>query len=335
MVDILDQFQRPLRDLRISVTDRCNFRCRYCMPIEVFGRDFNFLPREELLTFEEITRLVGIFDGLGLQKVRITGGEPLLRKDLDVLIGMLREKTQAELTMTTNGSLLGKKAKRLKAAGLDRVSVSLDALDDETFMHMNDVEFSVSRVMEGIKSAEQVGLTPIKVNMVVKRGVNEHSILPMAEAFRGTGHTLRYIEYMDVGSTNGWRMRDVVPAVEIYKSIDAVYPLERVDPAYRGEVANRYRYRDGAGEIGFIASVTQPFCGDCTRLRMSADGSLFTCLFSAVGFDMKTALRKDATDDELTELIVRLWQDRTDRYSEIRTEDTSRDSKVEMSFIGG
>jgi cyclic pyranopterin phosphate synthase len=335
MVDILDQFQRPLRDLRISVTDRCNFRCRYCMPKEVFGRDFKFLPREELLTFEEITRLVGIFNGLGLQKIRITGGEPLLRKDLEVLIGMLRDKTPAELTMTTNGSLLRKKAAALKGAGLDRVSVSLDALDDETFMHMNDVEFSVSRVMEGIKSAQQAGLTPIKVNMVVKRGVNEHSILPMAEAFRETGHTLRYIEYMDVGTTNGWRMDDVVPAVEIHKRIEAVYPLERIDPAYRGEVAKRYRYRDGAGEIGFIASVTQPFCGDCTRLRMSADGSLFTCLFSAVGFDIKTALREGGSDDELKQLIVGLWQDRTDRYSEIRTAGTSGGSKVEMSFIGG
>lgn len=332
---VYDKLKRPFRDLRISVTDRCNFRCRYCMPKEVFGRDFKFLPKEELLTFEEITRLVRIFEGMGLEKVRLTGGEPLLRRDIEVLIAMLREASPAELTMTTNGSLLKKKASSLKAAGLDRVSVSLDAIDDETFMKMNDVNFSASRVLEGIKAAEQAGLTPIKINMVVKRGINEHSILPMARAFREMGHTLRFIEYMDVGSTNGWRMEDVIPSAEIVERIDAVFPLEPVDPAYRGEVAKRYRYRDGAGEIGLISSVTQPFCGDCTRLRMSADGSLFTCLFAARGFDLKASLRDGASDAELRGLIAGLWRDRSDRYSELRTEQTPQSGKVEMSFIGG
>jgi cyclic pyranopterin phosphate synthase len=272
---------------------------------------------------------------MGLQKIRLTGGEPLLRRDIEVLVAMLREGSPVELTMTTNGSLLKKKAPSLKAAGLDRVSVSLDALDDETFMKMNDVNFSASRVLEGIDAAEQAGLTPIKVNMVVKRGVNEHSILPMAKAFRELGHTLRFIEYMDVGSTNGWRMADVISSAEIVKHIDAVFPLERVDPAYRGEVARRYRYRDGAGEIGLIASVTQPFCGDCTRLRMSADGSLFTCLFAARGFDLKTPLRDGASDGEIRELVTGIWRERSDRYSEMRTQQTGKSKKVEMSFIGG
>ena len=334
-MDMYDKFKRPFRDLRISVTDRCNFRCRYCMPKEVFGRDFDFLPREELLTFEEIARLVRIFEGLGLQKIRLTGGEPLLRRDVELLVGMLRVGSSVELTMTTNGSLLKKKAALLKASGLDRVSVSLDALDDETFMSMNDVDFSVDRVLEGIEAAKLAGLTPIKVNMVVKRGVNEHSIVPMAEAFRELGHTLRFIEYMDVGSTNGWRMEDVVPSAEIVKCIDAVHPLEAVEQGYRGEVAKRYRYRDGRGEIGLISSVTQPFCGDCTRLRMSADGSLYTCLFSARGFDLKKPLREGAKDADIREMLTELWNKRSDRYSEIRTEETAGASKVEMSFIGG
>ncbi len=333
--EVFDKLKRPLRDLRISVTDRCNFRCRYCMPKEVFGRDFRFLPKEELLTFEEITRVVRVFEGMGLQKIRLTGGEPLLRKDIELLVAMLHEGSPVELTMTTNGSLLKNKAEALKNAGLSRVSVSLDALDDETFMHMNDVDFSVGRVMEGIQAAEAHRLIPIKVNMVVKRGINEHSILPMAEAFRKLGHTLRFIEYMDVGSTNGWRMQDVVSSAEIVECIDAVYPLEPVDPAYRGEVAKRYRYRDGAGEIGLISSVTQPFCGDCTRLRMSADGSLYTCLFSARGFDLKRPLRSGASDADIKGMVSELWQNRTDRYSELRTEETARNQKVEMSFIGG
>jgi cyclic pyranopterin phosphate synthase len=333
--DVFDKLDRPFRDLRISVTDRCNFRCRYCMPKEVFGRDFKFLPKEELLTFEEITRLAHIFKGIGLKKIRLTGGEPLLRRDVELLIAMLRAGSPIELTMTTNGSLLKRKASSLKAAGLDRVSVSLDALDDETFMQMNDVDFSVGRVIEGIEAAETAGLTPIKVNMVVKRGVNEHSILPMAEAFRDMGHTLRFIEYMDVGSTNGWRMEDVVPAAEIVNRIDAAYPLEPVDPGYRGEVAKRYRYHDGRGEIGLIASVTQPFCGDCTRLRMSADGSLYTCLFSVHGVDLKGPMRAGASDADIQEMVSGIWRNRMDRYSEMRTEETAQGKKVEMSFIGG
>ncbi|MGD8730824.1 MAG: GTP 3',8-cyclase MoaA [Anaerolineales bacterium] len=333
--EVIDRLERPFRDLRISVTDRCNFRCRYCMPKEVFGRNFEFLPKNELLTFEEITLLVRIFEQMGLQKIRLTGGEPLLRRDLEVLVAMLQEASSVELTMTTNGSLLKRKAVMLKKAGLDRVSVSLDALDDETFMRMNDVDFSVERVLEGIKAAEVAGLTPIKINMVVKRGLNEHSIVPMAETFRELGHTLRFIEYMDVGSTNGWRMADVVPAAEIVQRIDAVYPLDAVEPAYRGEVAKRYRYRDGQGEIGLISSVTQPFCGDCTRLRMSADGSLYTCLFAARGFDLKSLLRGGASEAEIEEFVTGIWQNREDHYSELRTDETAKSLKVEMSYIGG
>jgi cyclic pyranopterin phosphate synthase len=333
--EVLDKLNRPFRDLRISVTDRCNFRCRYCMPKEAFGRDFEFLPKEELLSFEEITRIVRLFERMGLQKVRLTGGEPLLRRDLELLVAMLREASSVELTMTTNGSLLKNKADALKASGLDRVSVSLDALDDRTFMLMNDVDFSVERVLEGIKAAEAADLTPIKINMVVKRGVNEHSILPMAEAFRELGHTLRFIEYMDVGSTNAWRMADVVPMVEIVEKIHAEFPVEELVPANRGEVAKRFRYLDGRGEIGLISSVTQTFCGDCTRLRMSADGSLYTCLFSARGFDLKKLLRSGASETRLEEFVTDIWQNRSDRYSEIRTEQTARGEKVEMSFIGG
>jgi cyclic pyranopterin phosphate synthase len=333
--EVLDKLNRPFRDLRISVTDRCNFRCRYCMPKEAFGRDFEFLPKEELLSFEEITRIVRLFERMGLQKVRLTGGEPLLRRDLELLVAMLREASSVELTMTTNGSLLKNKADALKASGLDRVSVSLDALDDRTFMLMNDVDFRVESVLEGIKAAEAADLTPIKINMVVKRGVNEHSILPMAEAFREMGHTLRFIEYMDVGSTNGWRMADVVPMVEIVEKIHAEFPVEELVPANRGEVAKRFRYLDGRGEIGLISSVTQTFCGDCTRLRMSADGSLYTCLFSARGFDLKKLLRSGASETRLEEFVTDIWQNRSDRYSEIRTEQTARGEKVEMSFIGG
>jgi len=285
--DVRDTLQRPLRDLRISVTDRCNFRCRYCMPREVFGPDYKFLPRQELLSFEEITRLVKLFQGFGVRKVRLTGGEPLLRRGVERLVAMLRGVGDFDLTMTTNGALLADKAEALRQAGLNRVSVSLDALDDETFMAMNDVQVPVSQILEAIEAAERAGLTPIKVNMVVKRNVNEHSLLPMAEHFRGRGIILRFIEFMDVGSTNAWRMEDVVPAKEIVARIDAVHPLEPLRPNYRGEVARRYRYRDGGGEIGVIASVTQPFCGDCSRARITADGALFTCLFASEGHDLK------------------------------------------------
>jgi len=331
----LDTLQRPLRDLRISVTDRCNFRCVYCMPKEVFGRDHPFLPRRELLTFEELERAARLFTHLGVSKVRLTGGEPLLRRDLEVLVAMLARLPGLELTLTTNGSLLAEKAQRLRQAGLRRVSVSLDAIDDETFMKMNDVDFPVGRVLEGIEAALAAGLAPLKVNMVVKRGLNEHSLLPMAEHFRGTGIVLRFIEYMDVGSTNGWRLDQVVPATEILRRIDAVHPLEPLEPNYRGEVANRYRYRDGGGEIGLIASVSQPFCGGCTRARVSADGQVFLCLFASKGFDLRARLRSGMTDADLeTELAV-LWRGRTDRYSEIRSAATAGLPKVEMSYIGG
>ena len=331
----LDTLQRPLRDLRISVTDRCNFRCVYCMPKEVFGRDHPFLPRTELLTFEELERAARLFTHLGVSKVRLTGGEPLLRRDLELLVAMLARLPELELTLTTNGSLLAQKARVLRQAGLQRVSVSLDAIDDETFMKMNDVDFPVRRVLDGIDAALAAGLTPLKVNMVVKRGLNEHSLLPMAEHFRGTGIVLRFIEYMDVGSTNGWRLDQVVPAAEILKRIDAVYPLEPLEPNYRGEVANRYRYRDGGGEIGLIASVSQPFCGGCTRARLSADGQVFLCLFATQGFDLRDRLRSTITDADLETELAGLWRGRTDRYSEIRSAATAGLPKVEMSYIGG
>jgi cyclic pyranopterin phosphate synthase len=331
----LDTLQRPLRDLRISVTDRCNFRCVYCMPKEVFGRDHPFLPRNELLTFEELERAARLFTHLGVSKVRLTGGEPLLRRDLEVLVAMLARLPGLELTLTTNGSLLAEKAQRLRQAGLRRVSVSLDAIDDETFMKMNDVDFPVGRVLEGIEAALAAGLAPLKVNMVVKGGLNEHSLLPMAEHFRGTGIVLRFIEYMDVGSTNGWRLDQVVPAAEILRRIDAVHPLEPLEPNYRGEVANRYRYRDGGGEIGLIASVSQPFCGGCTRARVSADGQVFLCLFASQGFDLRARLRSGMTDADLETELAGLWRGRTDRYSEIRSAATAGLPKVEMSYIGG
>jgi cyclic pyranopterin phosphate synthase len=328
--------QRPLRDLRISVTDRCNFRCVYCMPKEVFGRDHPFLPRQELLTFEELERATRLFQGLGVTKVRLTGGEPLLRRDLEDLVAMLsRLPGGLELTLTTNGSLLAEKAQALRQAGLQRVSVSLDAIDDETFMKMNDVDFPVRRVLEGIEAALAAGLTPLKVNMVIKRGLNEHSLLPMAEHFRGTGIVLRFIEYMDVGSSNGWRLDQVVPAAEVLERLGAVDPLEAIEPNYRGEVANRYRYRDGAGEIGLIASVSQPFCGDCTRARLSADGKIFLCLFAALGFDLRARLRSDLSDEALQAELAGLWRGRTDRYSEIRTAATVGLPRIEMSYIGG
>lgn len=334
---ITDRFDRPLMDLRISVTDRCNFRCQYCMPKEIFGKDYDFLPKEELLTFEEITRFVNIIAPFGVRKIRLTGGEPLVRKDIELLVEMLREAhPDMDLAMTTNGSILPHKAQTLKDHGLDRVTISLDAIDDETFRAMNDVDFPVDRVLDGIQAAEDADLHPIKINMVVKRGVNENNILPMAEYFRDSGHILRFIEYMDVGTTNGWRMDDVVPAKEIVERIHQEYPLEALDPNYHGEVANRYRYEDGKGEIGLIASVSQPFCGECTRLRLSAPGELFTCLFATEGHDIKDLIRGGATDDEITAFVASLWNRRTDRYSEIRTEESSQDKdKVEMSYIGG
>jgi cyclic pyranopterin phosphate synthase len=331
----LDTLGRPLHDLRISVTDRCNFRCVYCMPKEIFGKDFQFLPRAEILTFEEIERLVRIFVSLGVQKIRLTGGEPLVRRDLERLVEKLATLGDLDLTLTTNGSLLGQKARSLAAAGLKRVTVSLDSLDDATFKRMNDSDFPVAKVLAGIEAARAAGLAPIKINMVTKRGVNESSIVPMARYFKGSGMTLRFIEFMDVGSTNGWRLDDVVPAREIVAMIDREMPLEPVQAGYRGEVAARYRYRDGEGEIGVISSVTQPFCADCTRARLSADGSLYTCLFATEGQDLRGLLRSGATDEEITHAIAAVWTERTDRYSDLRSEATAGLHKIEMSFIGG
>jgi cyclic pyranopterin phosphate synthase len=331
----IDSLSRPLRDLRISVTDRCNFRCVYCMPREIFGRDYQFLDRTELLTFEEITRLARVFVELGVSKIRLTGGEPLVRRDIGQLVAMLAGIPGLDLTMTTNGSLLPSMAGGLRRAGLQRLTVSLDSLDDPVFGAMNDVDFPVARVLDGIRAAAEAGLAPVKVNMVVKRGVNDSSLLPMAEYFRGTGHILRFIEYMDVGQTNGWRLDDVVPAVEIVRRIGERFPLEPLEPTYRGEVARRWRYRDGQGEIGLIASVTQAFCRDCTRARLSAEGQLFTCLFASQGHDLRAVLRQGASEADLAEHIRRLWTLRADRYSEIRSAQTSGLSRIEMSYIGG
>jgi GTP 3',8-cyclase len=333
-MSVRDSLGRPLRDLRISVTDRCNFRCVYCMPKEVFGRDYRFLDRRELLTFEELERLARAFVAHGVEKVRITGGEPLVRRDVERLVEKLSSIDGLDLTLTTNGSLLPQKAAALREAGLRRVTVSLDSLDDDVFTAMNDVDFPVQRVLEGIDAAAAAGL-PVKVNMVVKRGVNENSILPMARLFRERGHILRFIEYMDVGHSNGWRLDDVVPAAEIVATVDAAFPVEPVEPNYRGEVARRWRYRDGGGEIGVIASVTQPFCGDCTRARLSAEGRLYTCLFAVRGHDLRAVVRGGASDGELGDEIGRIWGRRADRYSELRTENTADLPKVEMSYIGG
>jgi cyclic pyranopterin phosphate synthase len=332
MKRVLDNRSRPLRDLRISVTDRCNFRCTYCMPKEIFGRDFAFLPREQLLTFEEITRVARTFAREGVSKIRLTGGEPLLRRGLEQL-AEIDEIT--DVALTTNGSALAVKANTLKTAGLTRVTVSLDALDDETFGAMNDVAFPVARVLAGIDAAAAAGLRPVKINMVVKRGVNDHHITELADYFRGTGHILRFIEYMDVGKTNGWRMDDVVPAAEIIHRINERWPLEPLEPNYHGEVASRYRYRDGAGEIGMIASVTQPFCGACTRARLSADGKLYTCLFAARGHDLRGVLRDGSNDEQLAIQIRSIWAQRADRYSELRHAARERSPKIEMSYIGG
>ena len=330
-----DTLDRPLRDLRISVTDRCNFRCVYCMPKEIYGRDFRFLERAELLTFEEIARLAEIFAGLGVRKIRLTGGEPLIRRELERLVGMLAAIPDLDLTLTTNGSLLAPKASALREAGLERVTVSLDSLDDEVFRAMNDVDFPVERVLAGIEAAAAAGLSPVKVNVVLKRGVNEDGMLDLVRYFRGSGHVLRFIEYMDVGHTNGWRLDEVVPAAEILERIGAEFPLEEVAPEYPGEVATRYRFRDGAGEIGVIASVTRPFCGDCTRARLSADGRLYTCLFAVSGHDLREPLRSGASDEELRERVEAVWTARADRYSELRSAATPDGSKVEMSYIGG
>jgi cyclic pyranopterin phosphate synthase len=334
-MSLLDTLNRPLRDLRISVTDRCNFRCVYCMPKEVFGPDHQFLPRDKVLTFEEITRLARIFVSQGVKKIRLTGGEPLVRKDFPDLVAMLSQIPDVDLTMTTNGSLLPKFADQLKKAGMKRVTVSLDSLDDDIFKAMNDVDFPVEKVLEGMQAAQDAGLEPIKVNMVVKRGVNEQSILPMARFFREKGYILRFIEYMDVGHSNGWRMDDMVSAKEIVKIINAEMPLEPAGPNYRGEVAERWRYKDGGGEIGVIASVTQAFCRDCNRARLSAEGSLYTCLFAVKGHDFRDMLRAGATDEELVKKLENIWDKRTDRYSEIRSENTIPLPKVEMSHIGG
>ena len=327
---------RALKDLRVSVTDRCNFRCRYCMPKEIFSREYEFLARELLLSFEEIARLARVSTGLGVEKVRITGGEPLLRKDLEHLIGLLAEVDGLhEVTLTTNGVLLARKAAVLAEAGLGRVTVSLDSLDDEVFMRMNDVGFPVQSVLDGIDAAAAAGLAPVKINMVVKRGVNDGSVLGMAEHFRGSGHIVRFIEYMDVGNTNGWRLDDVVPAIEILNLIGERYPLEPVESGYPGEVARRWRYQDGAGEIGVITSVTQPFCSSCTRARISADGQIYTCLFAAWGRDLRGLLRSGASDDEVAAVLSEIWDRRDDNYSERRSSATGGLDKVEMSYIGG
>jgi GTP 3',8-cyclase len=334
-ITLTDQLQRPLRDLRVSVTDRCNFRCIYCMPREVFGRRYTFLRHKDILTFEEIARLVGVLRPLGVRKVRLTGGEPLVRKDLERLVKMLAELGGLDLALTTNGALLASQAQALRDAGLQRVTVSLDTLDDAVFRRMNDTEVPVGQVLEGLEAAAEAGLRPVKVNMVVKRGVNEASILPMARHFRGSGHILRFIEFMDVGQTNGWKMDQVVPASEILAQVHAAFPLEPLEPNYPGEVARRWRYRDGAGEIGMVASVTSPFCRGCTRARLSADGSLYTCLFAGNGHNLRDVMRGGATDAEIADRVRELWQGRSDRYSEVRASETADLPKVEMSFIGG
>ncbi|MFN8221777.1 MAG: GTP 3',8-cyclase MoaA [Gaiellales bacterium] len=330
----LDALGRPMRDLRISVTDRCNFRCQYCMPRSVFGQGYRFMDRAELLSFEEIERVVRAAAARGVEKVRLTGGEPLLRRDVEKLVAALAKLPDLDLTLTTNASLLARKAQTLRDAGLKRVNVSLDSLDDETFRLMNDADFPVERVLEGIEAARAAGL-PVKVNAVVKRGVNDGGIVEMARHFRDTPHTLRFIEFMDVGATNGWRLDDVVPAGEIVSRIATEFPLEPVEAAYRGEVARRWRYLDGRGEVGVIASVTQPFCGDCTRARLSAEGKLYTCLFATRGTDLRALLRGGADDRVLASALGSLWGKRADRYSEVRSEATTDLPKVEMSYIGG
>ena len=332
---VRDRFARRLRDLRISVTDRCNFRCRYCMPREIFGQSYAFLKREEILSFEEITRLARLFQDLGVRKVRLTGGEPLLRSELPRLVAMLAGIPDLEIALTTNGSLLQKQARELAAAGLQRVTISLDSLDEAVFQAMNDAEFPVSRVLAGIDAAAAAGLQPVKVNAVVRRGVNDHTVVDLARHFKQSGHILRFIEYMDVGATNGWQMTEVVPGEEIIERIGAELPLEPLDPNYAGEVAKRWRYVDGSGEIGVITSVTRPFCGQCSRARLSAEGKLYTCLFGSSGTDLRSPLRDSWQDDEIATLLRRVWSQRADRYSELRSEATADLQRVEMSYIGG
>ena len=333
---INDRFDRPFRDLRISVTDRCNFRCTYCMPAEIFGEKYQFLPKAKLLTFEEITRLAQLLIGLGAVKIRLTGGEPLVRNNVEQLVSMLSKLSGLEdLTMTTNGYLLPQKAQLLKDAGLDRISISLDSLDEETFKVMTGRGFSTNKVIDGISAAEEAGFSPLKINSVVQRNVNDSSILGMARYFKERGHTVRFIEYMDVGNRNGWKLDQVVPAEEIVSKIDAEMPLEPINNNYRGEVASRYKYKDGSGEIGIISSVTNPFCGDCTRLRLSPEGRIVTCLFASLGTDLLSPIRAGASDNELTNIVTDVWRGRSDRYSEQRSSMTERTEKVEMYHIGG
>ncbi|WAH36908.1 GTP 3',8-cyclase MoaA [Alicyclobacillus dauci] len=332
-----DKLGRPLRDLRISLTDRCNFRCRYCMPREKFGPDYAFLSNDEILTIDEIVRVTGLLAKLGVEKVRLTGGEPLLRRDIADIIARITEIEGIEdIALTTNGSLLtAKRAKSLADAGLKRITISLDAMNESIFQGVNDVGFPVHRVLKAIAAAQDAGLEPVKVNMVVRRGLNESEILPMAEYFRGTGAVLRFIEYMDVGTTNGWQLQDVISAQEIFRTIDAKFPLVATEARTPGEVATRFRYADGQGEIGIIHSVSKPFCGTCNRLRLTAEGDLFTCLFAARGFPLRSRLRDGTGDDELLQILGEVWLTRSDRYSELRTKQTANLPRIEMSRIGG
>jgi cyclic pyranopterin phosphate synthase len=336
---LTDSLSRPLRDLRISVTDRCNFRCPFCMPTDIFGESYHFVPKEEVLSFEEIVRLARIFVELGVHKIRLTGGEPLLRNRLERLVSQLATLAGIDdIALTTNGFLLAEKAETLREAGLNRVTISLHSLDDEVFAKMNGRDFSTKKVLEGIDKAAEVGLAPIKINVVVQRGVNEHTIEELAKYFKRLGHTVRFIEYMDVGNLNGWRIEHVVPADEIVSIIDAEMPLEPVERNYQSEVALRYRYKDASGEIGIIASVTKPFCGDCSRIRLSAEGKIYTCLFATVGHDLKTPLRNGASDEGIKEILRNIWTPRSDRYSELRTGETPMERqrrKVEMYQVGG
>ena len=335
-----DTLDRPIRDLRVSVTDRCNFRCIYCMPREIFGPGYQFVPRNDLLKLEEIARITRLFAGHGVRKVRITGGEPMIRRNLERLIEMLRDIDGiTDISMTTNASMLPlKRAQSLRAAGLSRINISLDAIDEQTFQRLNDVDFPVAKVLEGIDNAHAAGFDAVKVNAVIRRGYNEHSILPLAQHFHGTGSVLRFIEFMDVGTTNKWNLEEVIPAAELVEIIDKEMPIESLQPNYSGEVAKRWRYSDGGGEVGFITSVTQSFCGDCSRARLSAVGKVYTCLFAATGQDLRGMLRAGASDEELSRLIGRIWSQREDRYSELRgqipvTAETL--PRVEMSHIGG
>ena len=338
MVMIKDQLKRPIRDLRLSVTDKCNFRCPYCMPIDVYGDDYVFSPKSEILNFEEITRLAGLFARLGVNKIRITGGEPLIRKDLENLVSELAGlKGVEDITLTTNGWLLADRAESLKKAGLNRVTVSLDSLDPKVFGELNGRGYGPERVLDGIRAAEVAGLTPLKINTVVKRSVNYESIVPLAEKFRNTGIIIRYIEFMDVGTRNEWRLEEVVPSAELIALINRQWPLTPLKPNYPGEVATRFRYQDGGGEVGVISSITQPFCGDCSRARLTTDGHLVTCLFAPGGVSLRDRLRAGAGDDELLEVITGIWRGRKDRYSEERTENTPMSSRrrIEMYQIGG